>query len=314
MHHMKKAFSLFSTISVLSFFALITPPSALAGGGQYHPMNFSWGQVVNGKSINLEVQIQKDDYSGFASGEDFEFVAHHDLSGADCSTSQRTADGNGVVKGTCKSDGTGRFVFDVQPITKQSVQGGSSFEIYFTNQASNNGFSDQTSKSVDQVTAVIVQSPSPATLGKAFSVEVKAQKNNQILDDTSLIQLVRWTVLKGSMVTLGSVEGAGNRKLNISVDDRSTIITADVTLKSGEQVKTASKTLKFALHPSPSPSPKTSPRATPNSSITPDQSATVSPSLSPGPPKATLPPEASAQQHESFLQKIWNWLTGWIRK
>ena len=328
-------------LSFLFLFIVFFSTPAYAGGGQYHPLNFSWGQVIVGQSINIEMEVYKDDMSAHATGEEFEIIAHHDLPGASCETTQRIADNDGKIKGSCHASGYGTFVFDVQPVSRQNIQGSVTIDVIFSQQPTETGYTDQGSQSVNQTEAVILQSPASAELGKQFVIEVKAKKNGQIQDDTSLIQSVRWTVLRGSMVSLGSVEGAGNRKLNIFTDDRGTVLIADVTLNTGEQIKTPSKAISFISPASPtiranpstsaSASPTTSPQASPQPSSSPKTaSPKPSPSVKNTPLTATSEaetasasataeakidpssaPEVRVQPKHTWWRKIWSWFSHW---
>lgn len=281
-------FRLFFFFVLLILFA----SPAHAGGGQYHPVNFSWGQTVNGRSIDIEMEIHNDGMTAFATGEEFAIVAHHDLPGVSCETTQRIADSQGRIKGRCKADAYGHFVFDIQPVTKASVQNGVEVDVYFSSQGSSTGFPDQGSvPSVEKYEAVIVQSPSSAKLNQQFTVEAKAKKDGQILDDTSMISVVRWTVLKGSMVTFASEDSSAvNRKLRVLSEDKNTVIMAEVTLKSGEILKTPSKALIFAW---PTVQTVTTVKAT--------ETAKASPTSS---PKATATPKATPKVTPALVADI----------
>lgn len=241
---------------------------ARAGGGQYRPITFSHQEVIKGRSVNIEVEIQKDNFSGPASGEDFEIEAHHDLPGASCQTTQRTADSQGRIKGSCKADGNGRFVFQIKPVSKISVQSGVTFEVFFAQESTATGFQDQGSKSTDNYEAIIVQNPSSVTKGERFTVEVKLKRDGQITGDDAKVQSARWQVLKGGMVTYSSEDGS-NRKLSVSVDDSSTVIKADVTLTSGEQLFTSSKAIQLKAEPKATSNPTTLPKPTASPKLAP---------------------------------------------
>jgi cell division septation protein DedD len=264
--------------------------------------------------------VYKDDMSSFATGEQFMIVTHGDLPGSSCSLSQATADGQGRIKGSCHSEGTGRFVFEVNSASKQQVQGGSTWEVYFVG-GSSNGYPSQGTQNSDKMEAVILQSPATAELHTNFTIEVKAKKDGQILNDTNLIQSVRWTVLKGSMVVApGSPSSAGNRQLTIFTDDKDTVLTADVTFSSGEQVKTASKTIKFLVpataqpvaSPKVSPTPKASPKSTTANTTQENPNPTeFSPTPTPS-PSATPAPAAPATP-QPWWRRLINWLMFWKR-
>ncbi|HEX7017581.1 MAG TPA: hypothetical protein VF209_01590 [Patescibacteria group bacterium] len=115
-------------IFFFSFFMTVAF-SVHAGGGQWHPVNFQHGEVIHQSSFEFIVQMNDYRDGNFYPivGKDFEFVAHKDLNGAYCTTTQRTSDSNGHVKARCGTATYGRFVFDVKPADGSP---GPQFEVY----------------------------------------------------------------------------------------------------------------------------------------------------------------------------------------
>lgn len=311
-----KLFPILTTITLAALLSIGTASLAQAGGGQFHPVNFSYGQVVSGRLLPIEVTIMDDAMNGPASGEEFQIVAHNDLPGSGCQTSQKIADGQGLIKGSCKADVNGRFVFEIQPVTKNKVQNGVTMEVYFTDQPSSTGFSDQGSKSVDKYEGVIVHTPTSVNLGEKFTIEVKLKKDGQVLSDSSQIQSVIWTTMKGGLITHSGVDG--NRQMTVSVDQTGTVVSAKATLKSGETLNVPSKSIvvKMAASPKPVVSASAQPKASAVPEVKKMISASASPSASTAPeitpsPVATPQPAPEQPAPKKWWQRFMDRIIFW---
>lgn len=129
----------------------------LAGGGPYQLLTPTHGDWVPGTSAVFEVRVfdYVDGKQGYAVGEKFKFVAHQDLNGANCVTTQDTVDNNGIIRATCSANTTGRFVVHVESLTRTSFGNSPGYEVYFTNNA------PRTSPSPTTSTDTVKQSPYP---------------------------------------------------------------------------------------------------------------------------------------------------------
>src|SRR6185369_1401737 len=69
---MKKHTFFLKTISLAIGLFSLASTTVYAGGGEYHPLNFSYGQVISGRNFNIEMQVNNLNQGGYIVGEDFE--------------------------------------------------------------------------------------------------------------------------------------------------------------------------------------------------------------------------------------------------
>jgi hypothetical protein len=269
--------------------SLISLGSAFAGGGEYRPLNFSWGQQISGKSFSPEIEVN--DNNGKVIGETFVFEAQGGLAGASCSTTQGTSDGSGKIKANCKADAYGKFVFTVRPISNPSRNSTVNIDVYFTEpgQGSGSGFPETGSPGVYQV--VVSPNGTTVTQNETFTLEAKLKRpDGSFLSDQEYVQEVqsfRWTVLQGSIVTSPSQPSShGNRVLRyFSPDTGKTVMKVTAVLNNGQTIDSGAFTITTNAKTQPSPSPTTKPKTsatpTPKATTSPKPTASIKPSGSP---------------------------------
>lgn len=267
-----------------------------AGGGSIQSVNFSEGQQITGKSFGPVIGLKDPatDWSQPWVGQEFSMRAHGDLAGASCDTTQRVTDSQGQIKGNCKADTYGTFVFDV---VAANGNNNGTFTVHFIEQGqgSGSGFNEQTP--AGDYTVHITNGNFSVTPNQVFSLTAQVKQNGQVLSNYDSLQYIRWEVLQGSMSFVGNSDPLTlNPQLRI-LDLGKTVIRATAIMKDGRTFQSGSITVTVAW-PAPKATATTNPTTTTNGSSNSGSSSNtdVSPTSTPSPSSKPTPrPTASSK-------------------